>query len=351
MQGLKPNVYIFETKEIFRKNGKNISERGIFMCTAVFLKGKSALFGRNLDLEYHFDEKIAVVPRNFPLLLRKLPVQKRHFSIIGTAHIEDEHPLFYDAMNEHGLCAAALNFPENAVYLPEKEGVPNVAPFEIIPFVLGSCSNLAEARKTLEHANILSTDFSKNLPATPLHWIFADKTGSITVEPMKNGLKIHDNPVGVLTNNPPFGFQMQNLENYLNLTACEPQNRFGRGIKLSPYSRGMGAMGLPGDFSSMSRFVRTAFAKINSVYEGDDVTQFFHILGYSEQISGCVRLPDCRLEKTVYSSCADLEKGIYYWRTYENSRIRAVDMMREDLEGERLVLYPMFSEQDFEFLN
>ena len=340
-----------QQKKFFGKKGKIYRKGGIFMCTAVFLKAKSALFGRNLDLEYHFDEKIAVVPRNFPFSFRKLPERKNHFAMVGTAYIADEHPLFYDAVNEHGLCAAALNFPENAVYMPEKEGVLNIAPFEIIPFVLGTCSNLAEARKTLEHANILSTDFSKNLPSTPLHWIFADKTGSITVEPMKNGLKIHDNPAGVLTNNPPFEFQMQHLANYLNITAYEPQNRFGRGIELSACSRGMGAMGLPGDFSSMSRFVRAAFAKINSVYEGDDVTQFFHILGYSEQISGCVRLPDCKLEKTVYSSCADMEKGVYYWRTYENSRIRAADMMKENLDGERLVLYPMFSKQDFEFLN
>lgn len=321
------------------------------MCTAVFLKSKSALFGRNLDLEYHYDEKAAFVPRNFPLLFRKLPEQKRHNAIIGTAHIAENYPLFYDAMNEHGLCAAALNFPGNAVYMPEKDGMNNAAPFEIIPWVLGACSNLAEAKKLLEHANILSTDFSKSLPSTPLHWIFADKTGSVTVEPMKNGLKIYDNPVGVLTNNPPFEFQMQNLENYLNLTAYEPQNRFGRGIDLAPYSRGMGAMGLPGDFSSMSRFVRAAFAKTNSVYEGDCVTQFFHILGFAEQVSGCVRLPDCKLEKTVYSSCADMEKGVYYWRTYENSRISAVDMRRENPEGDALVSYPMFSEQDIKFLN
>lgn len=321
------------------------------MCTAVFLKRKSALFGRNLDLEYHYDEKITVVPRNFPISFRNLPEEKNHFAIIGTAYIAENYPLFYDAANEHGLCAAGLNFPENAVYMPKKDGMYNVAVFELIPWLLGSCSNLAEAKEKLEHANVLSTNFSKELPVTPLHWIFADKTGSITVEPMKNGLKIRDNPVGVLTNNPPFEFQMQNLKNYLNLTAYEPQNRFGRGIELAPYSRGMGAIGLPGDFSSMSRFVRTTFAKINSIYENDDVTQFFHVLGFAEQVSGCVRLSDCGLEKTVYTSCVDMEKGDYYYRTYENSRICAVSLRKENLEGSSLVSYPMFSKQDIFWKN
>ena len=324
---------------------------GFLMCTAVFLKNKSALFGRNLDLEYHYDEKITFVPRKFPLCFKKLPGQKNHHAIIGTAYIAENYPLFYDAMNECGLSAAGLNFPENAIYMPEKDGASNIAPFELIPWILGSCPDIARAKKKLEHANVLNVNFSESLSSTPLHWIFADKTGAITVEPMKNGLKIYDNPLGVLTNNPPFEFQMQNLSNYLNLTAYEPKNRFGRGIDPVPYSRGMGALGLPGDFSSMSRFVRTAFAKTNSIYGGGDVTQFFHILGFAEQLSGCVRLPDCGLEKTVYSACMDLERGIYYWRTYENSRISAVDINKENPEGDALVSRPMFSEQDIEFLN
>lgn len=321
------------------------------MCTAVFMKNKSALFGRNLDLEYHYEEKITFVPRNFPLVFKNFSGEKEHFSIIGTAIFEKGFPLFYDGMNEHGLCAAGLNFPGEAVYLPEREGFYNSASFELIPRILGFCKNLREAKAVLEKTNITDRNFSERFSATPLHWIFADKTGCIAAEPLGNGLKISENPVGVLANSPDFEFQMKNLENYLNVSPCEPENRFSEKIKPEPYSRGMGGIGLPGDFSSASRFIRAAFANCNSVSEGAEVSQFFHVLGYAEQINGCVRLPGGKLEKTVYSNCFDLEKGICYWKTYENSRIRAVDMRKENPCGDEIKTFPMFSAEDIEFLN
>ena len=320
------------------------------MCTAVFMKNKSTLFGRNLDLEYHYNEKITFVPRKFPLNFSS-SAEKEHYTIIGTAIIAEGFPLFYDGMNEKGLCAAGLNFPGEAVYLPEREGFYNVASFELIPQILGFCKNISEAKGFLEKTNITEKSFSKSFPPTPLHWIFADKTGCITVEPLKNGLKISENPAGVLTNSPDFGFHMKNLANYLNVSPCEPENRFSEKIKPEPYSRGMGGIGLPGDFSSASRFVRAAFAANNSVSEGAEVSQFFHILGYTEQINGCVRLPEEKLEKTIYSNCFDIEKGVYYWKTYENSRIRAVDMKKENPDGDKIKTFPMFSEEDVEFLN
>ena len=311
-----------------------------------------ALFGRNLDLEFHFDEKITVVPRNFPLEFQKIKSEKSHHAFIGMAYIQDEYPLFYDGMNEHGLFAAALNFPGNAVYNHEKDGFFNVASFELIPWILSSCSNLREATQKLEHANILSTDFSKSLSATPLHWLVADKTGAITVEPLENGLKITENPFGVLTNNPPFDFQMQNLSNFINLSPNEPKNRFCEEIEIKPYSRGMGAMGLPGDMSSASRFVRATFLKANAVFEKEEaLSRFFQILGALEQIKGAVRLCEGKLEQTVYSSCADGEKGIYYYRTFGNSRISAVRMKLFDLDAKSLFCYPLLTNQDIFYQN
>ena len=97
--------------------------------------------------------------------------------------------------------------------------------------------------------------------------------------------------------------------------------------------------------------LRAAFAANNSVSEDPEVSQFFHILGYTEQINGCVRLPEEKLEKTIYSNCFDIEKGVYYWKTYENSRIRAVDMRKENFEGDEIKTFPMFSAEDIEFLN
>ncbi len=130
----------------------------------------------------------------------------------------------------------------------------------------------------MENLNLTDTPFSDNLPLAQLHWIIADRDACITVESVQDGLKIYDNPVGVLTNNPPFNYQMFNLNNYMHLAPENHGNTFSKQLELDQYSRGMGAMGLPGDLSSQSRFVRVAFVKMNSLSgdsEAESVSQFF----------------------------------------------------------------------------
>jgi choloylglycine hydrolase len=160
---------------------------------------------------------------------------------------------------------AGLNFVGNAVYGRPESGKENIAQFELIPWILAQCATVRDARKLLETVNITDTAFSADLPPAQLHWMIGDREAVITVEAVREGLRIYDNPVGVLTNNPPFDEQLFNLNNYLNLSAQEPENRFSDKIDLKPCSRGMGALGLPGDWSSPSRFVRAAFVKLNSV--------------------------------------------------------------------------------------
>ena len=199
----------------------------------------------------------------------------------------------------------------------------------------------------LEDLNIISTTFNDKTENAMLHWIIADKVESMTIESMQDGIRIYKNPLGVLTNNPPFDFHLTNINNYLNLTAEEPKNRFSKEIELTPYSRGMGAIGLPGDLSSSSRFVRAAFTKLNSVSDASEsgsVSQFFHILDSVAQQRGCVQVGD-GFEITVYSSCCNTDRGIYYYTTYENSQITSVDMSREDLDGTALVAYPLIADQ------
>ena len=203
---------------------------------------------------------------------------------------------------------------------------------------------MAEARKLLINTNLVKIPYSKELPLSPLHFMVSDTNASIVVEPVEEGLRITENPVKVLTNNPPFAFQMYQLNNYMTLSKKEPMNRFAKELPMEVYSRGMGALGLPGDLSSPSRFVRAAFTKWNSVDgedEAESVNQFFHILGSVEQQKGCVQLEKGDYEYTVYSSCCNTDKGIYYYRTYENSRISAVDMHRENIDGKTLVSYPI----------
>ena len=317
------------------------------MCTAVTYQTKEHYFGRTLDLEYSYDEKVVVTPREFPFEFRTKGRQESHYAMIGMAVVMEGYPLYYEAANEHGLAMAGLNFPGNAHYFDVIPGKDNIAPFEFIPWILGQCKNLTEARELLSKINLCNIPFSRELPLSPLHWLIADRQGAITAESMKGGLKIHENPVGVLTNNPPFDYHMTHLCDYLNLTHLPPQNRFGN-VRLHPYSRGMGAMGLPGDLSSASRFVRAAFVKLNSVSgdeEPESVGQFFHILGSVEQQRGCAQMPDGSFEITDYTSCINTDRGIYYYTTYDNSCISAVDMHRCALDGTSLCVYPLAKKQ------
>lgn len=319
------------------------------MCTAATYKTKDFYMGRTLDYEFSYGEEITITPRNYPFKFRYTGEDSSHYAIIGMAHVTDDYPLYYDAVNEKGLGMAGLNFVGNAVYGEPVDGSKNVAQFEFIPWILSKCGNLDEARKALSTLNLVGTPYSDNFPAAKLHWIIADKSGAITVESVAEGLKIYDNPVGVLTNNPPFDRQMFMLNNYMHLSPKQPKNMFPENVGLETYSRGMGALGLPGDLSSASRFVRTAFVKTNSISgegENDSVGQFFHILGSVDQQRGCCEVAEGKYEITIYTSCWNADKGIYYYTTYTNHQITAVDMHRENLDGTSLVRYRMIREEN-----
>lgn len=327
------------------------------MCTAITYKAKDFYFGRTLDLEYHYNESVTVTPRRYPLSFRHGGEMSEHYAIIGIATVADGYPLYYDAVNEKGLCIAGLAFWQSAKYHAIRPNSDNIASFELVPWLLGQCASVAEARARLGKINITDTAFSDAFPPSPIHWMIADGEEAITVEPSAEGLRVYDNPIGVLTNEPSFEYHMTNLNNYINLSPCDPICRFAQGADLRIYSRGMGAMGLPGDLSSASRFVRAAFTKLNSVSgedEADSVCQFFHVLGTVSQTRGSVRLLEMggeKHERTVYTSCCNAEKGIYYYTTYENSRIASVEMYREDIESEKLISYPLKYESDIDILN
>lgn len=324
------------------------------MCTAITYKTDDLYFGRTLDYELSFGENVTITPRSFPFHFRHEKAEKKHYAMIGMAHIEDNYPLYYDAVNEKGLCIAGLNFVKSAVYKDVEKGKHNVAQFELIPWLLGKCKNVSEAVKLLEQTNICAVPFSENLGVAKLHWLIADKDRTVTVEAVSDGLKIFENPVGVLTNEPSFECQLFSLNNYMSLSPKESKNRFSKKLELNAYSRGMGAIGLPGDLSSASRFVRASFVRMNSVSGGcepESVSQFFHILNSVSQPRGCCDLGDGKYEITIYTSCCNADKGIYYYTTYENSRVCAVTMHNEDLDGKELISYPLIDKMHVHLQN
>lgn len=324
------------------------------MCTAATYKTKDFYFGRTLDYESSYGEEITVTPRNYPFHFLEMGDMDKHYAMIGMAHIAQNYPLYYDAVNEKGLAMAGLNFVGNAYYNPPMQGKENIAVFELIPWLLCNFATVKECRERLEKINLTDVPFNESLPPAKLHWIIADAEEAITLEAVKEGIRIYDNPVGVLTNNPTFPEQMFCLNNYMSLSVKPPQNLFAKGLKLSPYSRGMGALGLPGDLSSQSRFVRASFVRMNSVSgdsENESVGQFFHILGSVDQQNGCCELENGEYERTIYTSCINATRGIYYYTSYNNRQITAVDMHREDMDGRTLYNYPRIDEEQIRMQN
>lgn len=297
------------------------------MCTAISFLTKDHYFGRNLDLEYSYDETVTITPRNYPFHFRHKTTIQHHYAIIGVAYVQNNYPLYYDATNEKGLSMAGLNFPEFADYKHFSQNKDNITPFEFIPWILAQCATVTETKLFLENLNLLNEDYSSKLPLSPLHWIISDRSESITVESTIDGLKVYPNPVGLLTNSPTFDAQLFYLEN---------------------------CIGIPGDDSSHSRFVRANFIKQHSVCndtENESVNQFFHILGYVEHPRGSEAPINEAYEITQYSSCCNTDKGIFYYRTYENSQITAIDMHKENLDGEQIISYPLIKVSNVYFAN
>lgn len=324
------------------------------MCTAVTYKTKDFYFGRTLDYEFSYGDEITITPRNYEIKFRHQKEIKNHYAIIGMAYVTENYPLYYDAINEKGLCIAGLNFVGNANYNEQVESNDNITQFEFIPWILSQCTTVKEAKKLIENMNFINEPFNENLPLAQLHWIISDSTESITVESVKEGIKIYNNPVGVLTNNPPFDKQMFELNNYMNLSPKSPENKFSKDLDLQQYSRGMGAIGLPGDLSSQSRFVRVAFVKMNSVSgdtEKESVNQFFHILNSVDQQRGCCQLDNGKFEITIYTSCCNATKGIYYYTTYDNHQISGIDMHKENLDSTELIRYELIKDEQIKIQN
>ncbi len=318
------------------------------MCTALNFKTKDRYFGRNLDLDRSYGEEVAVMPRRFPIALRCGGEIRDHFAIIGMATFVGGTPLFYEAANEYGLGMAGLNFPQNAFYFPPKEGRDNITQFELIPWILGQCRTLSEAKELLSRINIVDIPFSGQLPVNPLHWMISDGERSLVVESMKDGLHVYENPVGVLTNNPPFPYQLENLKKYRHLRADNSLVGKEDGLPYSAYSQGLGAVGLPGDVSSMSRFVRAVYGLKNSVCkegEAESVGQLFHLLTSVEMVRGTCITDEGHLDITGYSACINLDKGIYYYTTYGNRRISKIDMHKTDLDASEATRFPLVSDE------
>lgn len=306
------------------------------MCTSLKLEARDVYFGRNMDIDFSYG-KFVLTPRNYPIHFKKEKTIQSHYAIMGTAIVVDNYPLYGDAVNEKGLGIAGLNFQNFAYYFEcVNERHYEITPYELILWILSQCENVIEAKALLEKTILVNIPFNKDIPVAELHWHIADKNQSIVLECTKEGMKVYDNPVDVLANNPEFDFHLNHLSCYLNLTQDVPSNCLSK-HDIKVYSKGMGAIGLPGDYSSPSRFVKMSYLKfLNTPKENDDldVIQFFHLL---ESVS----VPFDAIAsnyRTAYTSCYNLEKGKYYYRSYYNPKIYQFNLSNFDLNGQELIV-------------
>ena len=324
------------------------------MCTCIDFKTKDFYFGRTLDLEYRYKEQVCITPRGYNFNLKNGNKIKTKYALIGIATVIKDYPMYYEACNEKGLCMAGLNFPKTCVYNDPLEGKLNITPFELIPYFLGLYKSVKEVKEEIKNLNITNLSYMEGFPLTSLHFMFSDCKESIVVEQTIDGLKVYDNPVGVMTNNPSFDYQIKNLNNYMTLTASYGKNNFANNIKLEPYGVGMGAIGLPGDYSPASRFVKACFIKQNSVCDDDEissVTQFFHILDSVSFVKGAIITQNNRYDITTYSCCINASKGIYYYKTYYNNQINRVMLNDSNMNSNKLTIYDLCLEQNINSIN
>ena len=288
------------------------------MCTSMAYTNGDFYFCRNMDLDYRFGEKIVITPRSAPLNFKHEKTIEHHYAIMGTGMVVNSFPLYAEAVNEKGLCISAQNFPGNAHYEKSPcQNALNLAPYEIIPYILSSFGTVAEAEKSLSELVIVDTPFNDEISNTPLHFLIADANDSIVLETTKNGTKIHKNPVGIMTNNPTFDEQLITLENYEHLTPVVPNE--------NAHSLGLDLQGLPGDFSSSSRFVRLSILKkhlAKPTTKDETVATLFALMSSVSIPKGLVKSKSGKEHYTTYTCVINATKGIYYTKLPNTTEIK-----------------------------
>lgn len=311
------------------------------MCTCIMLKNKTTLFGRNMDNYFSFNEQIIIVPKNYNITFKNETNIESHYAIIGMGTIIDNYPLLADGANEKGLAIAALSFKDNAIYYKKEKDKINLAPYEMMLYLLATCKNIKEVKSVLKRINIINEPFKKDVLLTDLHFMISDLSESIVLETTCEGMKIYDNPVNVLTNNPIFPYHLENLKNYMHLNVNDSFNFLYPSIELKPNSFGQGSFGIPGDYSSSSRFIKAVFVKENLLLSNDindTINQFFKCLDSVSMVKGVVNTI-YGFEYTRYTCCIDLNSLNYYYKTYENSEVNIINLFNEDLNSKKLIAY------------
>lgn len=317
----------------------------LLACTGILLKAQdnSIVSGRTVEFASDIDMSVAVIPRNFKFI-GDIPNGKgmAYTSKYAAAGIYCfENQVLMDGINEKGLVAAAFYFPGYAQYtkITSENRSKGLSPVEFPNWILTQFATIEEVKAALPSVVIAPT-IVRGWGSTPppLHYIVYDRSGkSIVIEPLKEKLVVYENEIGVLTNSPTFDWQLTNLRNFINLTPYNVKPIQIRGLELAPFGQGSGMVGLPGDFTPPSRFVRAALfsaAEVPPKNSEESVYQTFHILNQFDIPYGAVREKNnskVSYDYTMLTSVKDPNSMRYYFRSFEDQTIRYIDLKQLNL--------------------
>lgn len=337
-------------------------------CTGIRLIGEdgSVVHARTMEFAIDIHSDIMMVPRGFARTGTTPDGQeglkwKAKYASVGMNGVG--LPVLFDGVNEKGLAAGTFYFPNSAGYMPytAADAGKTIAQWEVGSYILENFASVAEVKANIGNIVVPAVVFGAWGFAPEAHYIVHDATGqSIVLEYVGGKLNVHDNPLGVLTNSPPFDWHMTNLRNYVNFSMSSSAPVQLGPVKLLPTGQGSGMLGLPGDFTPPSRFVR-AVAFSQSVFRpktGEDaVLEAFHVLNQFDIPKGAAREHETDehgnilADYTIWTAASDLKAKRYYFRTYENSQIRMVDLMKMNIDGKDIVTLPITGSEVIKSLN
>jgi choloylglycine hydrolase len=331
-------------------------------CTGITIRPKdgSIIFGRTLEFAMDLKSNIIVVPRDKDYVGTTSSGQpglqwKTKYGIVGISAFD--MPITLDGLNEQGLEVGLFYFPGFAKYqeIQPEDIKQALAPWELGVYLLGTCADVPEAVAAAKNVRVGAVVQPDMGIVPPAHFIVTDAQGNcVVLEYIDGELKIHKNALGVMSNSPSFDWHMTNLSNYINTSVNNVPQIEVAGKEIKGLGQGSGMLGLPGDFTPPSRFVRAvAFSNsalpVDSAHEG--VLQAFHILNQFDIPKGAARGIENGQEVadyTLWTSVSDLTNRRYYYRTFENSRIRMVDLKAVDLNAKDIRTISMQGDEQIE---
>jgi choloylglycine hydrolase len=331
------------------------------MCTGVRLRAENGacVYGRTLEFGKEMESNIIMVPKDFPFTATGNNKSdgiswQAKYAALGANALNLMHLL--DGVNEKGLAGGLFYFPGYAEYQKvDDENIKNsLAPWELLTWILTTCEDVDAVKKAVPKIYVSSAILREWGIVPPIHVIVHDQAGkSLVIEYINGNLVMKDNPLGVFTNAPTFEWHLTNLTNYAALSPFNVSTVEWSGIALTPPGQGSGMLGLPGDFTPTSRFVRAAafsaaVTDIETEAEARDAV--FHILNLFDIPRGIIREQqetERYADYTQWTSVVDLKNKRYYWRTYTNHQIHFVDLMQMDTQASHVVVLPMKQEQQF----